>query len=48
MNMDKKLNCQECGKKAVYREKGGELYCQKCHNKGEKVLGEKKESWRNY
>jgi len=37
MNMNEKLTCQECGKKASYCEKRGELYCQKCHNNGKEV-----------
>ena len=32
--MDRKVTCQECSKKAFYREKSGELFCQEHHDKG--------------
>jgi len=37
MNMDKKITCCECDKKAAYRERSGELYCQEHHNNGKEV-----------
>ena len=31
MSMNEKKICQVCGEKANYREKQGEIYCQKHH-----------------